>query len=72
MSEKEIVNDMVNIFDTLASINELLKDLKEKAKTTGYDAGILATIAKSVSDGKSGKLRGRYESTLDLLDKIDE
>lgn len=71
MTEKEIVNDMVNVFDTIASTNELLKELKEKAKTTGYDSGILATIAKSISDGKSGKLRGRYESTLEIMEKID-
>ena len=72
MTEKEIVNKMVNVFDTIASTNELLKELKEGAKTTGYDSGILATIAKSISDGKSGKLRGRYESTLEILEKIDD
>lgn len=72
MTEKEIVNDMVNIFDTIASTNELLKEMKENAKASGFDSGILATIAKSISDGKSGKLKGRYESTLEIFEKIDD
>ena len=72
MTEKEIVAKMTVLFDSVASLNEDVKILKEEAKSVGYDAGILSTIAKAISDGKSGKLRGKYENTLDLLDKLDD
>lgn len=72
MQAKEIVEKMTVVFDSITSINEDMKLLKEDAKASGFDSSILATIAKSISDGKSGKLRGKYEETLDMLDKLDD
>lgn len=71
MQAKEIITKMTAVFDSITAINEDMKVLKEEAKASGMDGAILATIAKAVSDGKSGKLRGKYEETLDLLDKLD-
>lgn len=72
MNSKEIVNKMVNVYDQIDSINEDMKTLKEEAKAIGVDGGILATVAKAISAGKSGKLRGKYEETLDILDKVND
>ena len=72
MQAKEIVAKMTAVFDSITAINEDMKLLKEDAKASGLDGVILSTIAKSISDGKSGKLRGKYEETLDLLDKLED
>lgn len=72
MQAKEIIAKMTAVFDSITAIGEDMKTLKEDAKASGFDAAILSTIAKSISDGKSGKLRGKYEETLDLLDKLDD
>lgn len=72
MQAKEIIAKMTTVFDSITAINEDMKLLKEEAKASGMDGAILSTIAKSISDGKSGKLRGKYENTLDLLDQLDD
>lgn len=72
MQAKEIVAKMTDVFDSITAINEDMKLLKEEAKASGVDGAILATIAKAISDGKSGKLRGKYEETLDFMDKLDD
>jgi uncharacterized protein (UPF0335 family) len=72
MQAKEIVNKMLNLFDQIGVLNDDMKELKKEAKSSGFDAGILATIASAMSKGKSGALKGKYAETLELFDKLDD
>jgi uncharacterized protein YfcZ (UPF0381/DUF406 family) len=72
MESKEIIAKMVSVYAEIEAHTERMKELKEEAKAIGTDPSILATVAKAIFDGKSGKLRGKYEETLDILDKQDE
>jgi uncharacterized protein (UPF0335 family) len=69
MSSKDFIAKMTNVYDQIGALDDGLKVIKEEAKSSGFDAGQLATIAKATSDGKLGKLRTKLESTLDLLDE---
>ena len=44
---------------------------EQEAKTAGHDPAKLTLIAKVISDGKSGNLRLKLESTLDILDELE-
>jgi uncharacterized protein (UPF0335 family) len=69
MSSKDFIAKMTNVYDQIGALDNGLKIIKEEAKSSGFDASQLATIAKATSDGKLGKLRTKLESTLDLLDE---
>ena len=71
MKAKEHIEKMVAIFDQIGSLDEGLKELKAEAKTAGHDPAKLTLIAKAISDGKSGNLRLKLESTLDILDELE-
>lgn len=69
MSSKEIIAKMVGYFDNISAINDELKIQKDEAKAQGFEPSSLALVAKSISDSKMGKLRGKLEGILDLLDE---
>lgn len=69
MSSKEIIAKMVGHFDSISAINDELKIQKDEAKAQGFEPSSLALVAKSISDSKMGKLRGKLEGILDLLDE---
>jgi ribosomal protein L21E len=72
MESKEIIAKMVSVYAEIEAHTERMKELKEEAKAIGVDPSILATVAKAIFDGKSGKLRGKSEEILDILDKQGE
>lgn len=69
MGSKEIIAKMTACFDEISTINDGLKVLKDEAKAQGLEPSSLALVAKSISDSKLGKLRGKLEGILDLLDE---
>ena len=72
MSSKEIIAKMTGLFDQIGTLTDSLKELKDEAKVAGHDPAMLATIAKAQSEGKSGKLRVKLESILDIMDEQEE
>jgi ribosomal protein L21E len=72
MESKEIIAKMVSVYAEIEAHTERMKELKEEAKAINVDPSILATVAKAIFDGKSGKLRGKSEEILDILDKQGE
>ena len=72
MKAHEHIEKMVGIFDQIGVLTDGLKELKDEAKVAGHDPAMLATIAKAQSDGKSGKLRVKLESILDIMDEQEE
>ena len=71
MLATEHIQKMVGIFDQIGSLTEDLKTLKDESKAAGHNPAILAAIAKAKSDGNSGKLREKLESTLDIMDVLE-
>ena len=71
MNAKEHIDKMVGIFDQLGSLGDELKTLKDESKVAGHDPAKLSLIAKAISDGKSGKLRVKLESVLDIMDELE-
>lgn len=71
-NEKNFIEKMVAVFNEIGTLTEDLNEIKSDAKEAGFDPAKLATIAKAQSDGTVGKLRMKYESTLDIMDKLDD
>lgn len=51
-SKVELVKAMQREFNEIQSIMESISELKEEAKSSGYDATMLAKIAKAMSEAK--------------------
>jgi len=58
-----------NIYE-LQSINDNLKQLKEDAKEAGYDAGMLAKVAKAMSESKVDEILEKNEIFSEFVDEV--
>ena len=53
MTQVEVINKMVKVFDEISYLQEDLKTIKANAKEAGMDPTMLAKVAKAISDSKS-------------------
>ena len=69
-TKAEFVEAMEREFYELQSINDNLKQLKEDAKEAGYDAGMLAKVAKAMSESKADEILEKNEIFSELVDEV--
>lgn len=70
MTQVEVINKMVKVFDEISYLQEDLKTIKANAKEAGMDPTMLAKVAKAISDSKVDELKEKSEATLDLIEQV--
>lgn len=69
-TKEEFVKLMQREFTEIESIMENVKELKEQAKASGYDATMLAKLAKSFAEAKTDELIEKSQAFIDLADEV--
>lgn len=70
-TKEEFIEAMTREYIEISSINENLKELKEQAKDQGFDAALLAKVAKVVSDAKVSEAIKKAEAFIQMAEKVE-
>lgn len=70
-TKEEFIEAMTREYIEISSINENLKELKEQAKDQGFDAALLAKVAKAVSDAKVSEAIEKAEAFIQMAEKVE-
>ncbi len=70
-TKEEFIEAMTREYNEISSINENLKELKEQAKDQGFDAALLAKVAKAVSDAKVSEAIKKAEAFIQMAEKVE-
>ena len=66
----DLVQAMQREFNEIQSIMESISSLKDEAKDSGYDATMLAKIAKAMSEAKLEDILDKNETFASLVDEV--
>lgn len=69
-TKEEFVKLMQREFTEIESIMENVKELKEQAKASGYDATMLAKLAKTMSESKTDEVIEKSQAFIDLAEEV--
>ena len=69
-TKEEFVKLMQREFTEIESIMENVKELKEQAKAAGYDATMLAKLAKSMAEAKTDEVIEKSQAFIDLAEEV--
>ena len=69
-TKEELVRAMQREFTEIDSIMENIKELKEQAKESGYDATMLAKLAKSLAEAKTDDIIEKNQLFMDLAEEV--
>ena len=69
-TKEEFVKLMQREFTEIESIMENVKELKEQAKAAGYDATMLAKLAKAMSESKTDEVIEKSQAFIDLAEEV--
>jgi uncharacterized protein (UPF0335 family) len=69
-TEIEIIEDMMDQLIQIEKYNTILKEIKAEAKGQGYDAAILASVAKDKLNDSLDDLSEKSQAVLDLIDEV--
>lgn len=69
-TKEEFVKLMQREFTEIESIMENVKELKEQAKASGYDATMLAKLAKAMSESKTDEVIEKSQAFIDLAEEV--
>ena len=69
-TKEEFVKLMQREFTEIESIMENVKELKEQAKAAGYDATMLAKLAKTMSESKTDEVIEKSQAFIDLAEEV--
>ena len=69
-TKAELVEAMKREFCEVESIMENVAELKAKAKEAGYDATLLAKIAKSMAENRVDEVLEKNEIFASLVDEV--
>ena len=69
-TKEEFVKLMQREFTEIESIMENVKELKEQAKVAGYDARMLAKLAKTMSESKTDEVIEKSQAFIDLAEEV--
>ena len=69
-TEAEFVELFKREYYEIQSIDENIADLKEKAKSAGYDAAMLAKVSKALAESKTDDIIAKNEKFADLAEKV--
>jgi uncharacterized protein (UPF0335 family) len=69
-TKAEIVRAMQREFTEIESITENIKELKDEAKAAGYDATMLAKLAKAMAEAKTDEIIEKSEAFIELAEQV--
>ena len=69
-TEAEFVELFKREYYEIQSIDENIADLKEKAKAAGYDAALLAKVAKAMVDSKTDDIIAKNDKFAEIAEKV--
>lgn len=69
-TKEEFVKLMQREFTEIESIMENVKELKEQAKAAGYDATMLAKLAKAMAEAKTDDVIEKSQAFIDLAEEV--
>ena len=69
-TEAEFVELFKREYYEIQSIDENIADLKEKAKAAGYDAALLAKVAKAMADSKTDDIIAKNDKFAEIAEKV--
>lgn len=70
-TEVQFIKQMISKMNEIALLNEDLKEIKDEAKDRGFDAALLAKVAKAESDRKTDEILEKNELFEKLVQKVD-
>lgn len=71
VTESQYIEKMYDVLLQIDGFNEELKQIKSDAKESGFDAALLAKVAKAKVDDKVSELKEKTEKLQQLLDDND-
>ena len=69
-TKAQFVEMLQREFTEIMTITENVKQLKEDAKEAGYDAALLAKVAKSLAESKVDNILSKNQEFADMIDEV--
>ena len=69
-TKAQFVEMLQREFNEVLLINENIKQLKEGAKEAGYDAALLAKVAKSLAESKVDDILSKNQEFADMVEEV--
>ena len=69
-TKAEFVELLQREFTEIMTITENVKQLKEDAKEAGYDAALLAKVAKSLAESKVEDILSKNQEFADMIEEV--
>ena len=69
-TKADFVEMMQREFTEILTITENVKQLKEDAKEAGYDAALLAKVAKSLAESKVEDILSKNQEFADMIEEV--
>ena len=69
-TKAQFVEMLQREFNEVLLINENIKQLKEDAKEAGYDAALLAKVAKSLVESKLEDILSKNQEFADMVEEV--
>ena len=69
-TKAQFVEMLQREFTEIMTITENVKQLKEDAKEAGYDAALLARVAKSLAESKVEDILSKNQEFADMIDEV--
>lgn len=71
LTNRSVVERMVNVYRDINSLNEDLKMFKDEVKEVGLNHVLLAKVSKIIADSKQGKVVEDYKNIMDVLEEVE-
>ena len=69
-TKAQFVEMLQREFNEILTITENIKELKENAKEAGYDAALLAKVAKSLAESKLDDILSKNQEFADMVEEV--
>ena len=69
-TKAQFVEMLQREFTEILTITENIKELKEDAKEAGYDAALLAKVAKSLAESKVDDILSKNQEFADMVEEV--
>ena len=69
-TKAQFVEMLQREFNEILTITENIKELKEDAKEAGYDAALLAKVAKSLAESKVDDILSKNQEFADMVEEV--
>jgi uncharacterized protein (UPF0335 family) len=65
---KESLGKLVKLYTEMQSVDEQIKEIKDELKEAGFNAAVIAQVAKSMVVGKTDELLDKAEEVINIVE----